>query len=141
MYYDQNAAFGTTCSTVKTPRGLRRSEKITILKKALSLLNQKGWTKNYEAVDKDGNEVDPRSREAVSFCAQGAVVGATPCQRYQQELIDTLEANLTESSNAYDLPDFNDNRNRRKRDIIRLYERTISNLENGVEPGSENDVE
>lgn len=137
MYYDQNQAFGITCTAPatsnKTPRALRRSEKVTILKKALVLLNQKGWTKNYEAVDKNGDEVDPRSREAVSFCAQGAVIGATPCQRYQQELIETLEENLTPNSNAYDLPDFNDNGNRRKRDIIRLYERTIRNLENGVE--------
>lgn len=121
----------------KKPRGLRRSEKIAILRKALNLLKTKGWTKNYEAVDKNGEEVDPRSKEAVSFCAIGAVAGATPCQRYQQELIDTLADNLKPPYKSEyfggDVPEFNDAYNRRKRDIIRLYERTIRNLENGVE--------
>lgn len=122
----------------KAPRKLRRSEKIAILKKALSLLKTKGWTKNFEAVDKKGYEVDPRSKEAVSFCAIGAVAGATPCERYQHELIDTLADNLSPpyKGDRYfqgDVPEFNDAQNRRKRDIIRLYERTIRNLENGVE--------
>lgn len=46
---------------------------IEILKRARSLLEEKGWTQEVEARDSLGRKVNPTSDSAVCFCTIGAI--------------------------------------------------------------------
>lgn len=127
---NQDSVIGQEDVVVKTPRKLRPYEKVNILNKAINVLDS-GWTRGTEARDKSNYEVEPESKDAVRFCAIGAVYRATKCNRYRDEIINALEANLTGEQEF--LADFNDDETRRKRDVVRLFRRTIKNIKNPVE--------
>jgi len=53
---------------------MKNKQAVENLTKARKLIkDENNWTTGYLALDIDGNEVSPRSKKAVAFCALGAV--------------------------------------------------------------------
>lgn|ERR1700745_1030365 len=65
----------------------------TILKKAKSVLIEKGWTKGELARNKYRHKVDPTSPSAVKFCAYGAIhnVLGAPDADYPNDGVSKVE--------------------------------------------------
>ena len=92
---------------------------LSILRKGLERLQRRGgWTKGYFAYNERMDRVPSRAPEAVCWCAAGA--------------IDCDDASMTELQATLgkhrSVVEFND-RQRDKRPVIRLYQRTIARLE------------
>lgn len=109
---------------------------VATLKKAKGILQKNGWCRNYDAQDKKGNHVGPTSKHAVSFCALGAIkrackvtiLGAlgldcSPYANTRGAMEDTLMG-----TGPLGVADYNDRHAKGKRDIIRLFDRTIKRL-------------
>ena len=116
--------------------------KTHILNRMIALLNEKGWTQNALARDKDGCGVVPEDRDAVKFDIMGALYCVE--YKYQQPAVVRLgrevraaihKALLTMSTTksvvelihqdnfAYYINKYNDTPGRSKLEILRLLEK------------------
>ena len=93
-----------------------------ILRKTAKLLEEKGWTKYYYAVDKKGQPVPPLSSKAYSFCLVGAlcrIVDKDPLSGFfgdckkTKPIIKKLNVKVGELSN------WNDDPKRTKEEVIK----------------------
>lgn len=105
-----------------------------ILKKAMGILD-KHFAKNVFARNKDGYAVGPRSKEAVRFCALGAIHRAAPKgTKSYKDLYRALDKQIKQLyPNAYNscgrlgdsIPTVNDDYG--KKAIIRVFKEAIKN--------------
>src|SRR5258706_13599040 len=81
----------------------------------------KGWTKNMDAVDRHGTEVDPRGVTAVRWCASGAVRATGAPKRLREQARKYLSGVLKTPEEYWD---FND-RQKRKAPVLAMFDRAI----------------
>lgn len=104
-----------------------KTKVIKALNKAAEFLDKNGWTQGTYARDKDGNPVDPESKDAVSFCAVGVLDRIKAPNEVYAEVFHYL-TNRKHSS----IPSYNDKYAKDKRYIQRLFRNVAKEmLKNG----------
>jgi hypothetical protein len=97
-----------------------------MLTEARSLI-KKGWTQGSFAKDVNGNEVDPKSSQAVSWCSLGAMEAACYCPRDSRlPILDILRR----AAGTCVISDWNDHPNTTKEEILAAFDKAIE-LANG----------
>ena len=100
---------------------VRDKEVVKTLKKAKKLLKS-GWTKLASARNKYGNPVSIDCKNAVRFCASGAVLRSTQDEATQNRIYGLFDILLRESIVAY-----NDRYHVSKNDILDVFDKAIKN--------------
>jgi hypothetical protein len=93
-----------------------------------------GWCQFTEAVDATGHPVDADTKEAVGFCAFGALVAALPITSIGEatRLLDLMAPFVPSKSQASklglgcDVVSYNDLPSTTKQDILALFDQTIA---------------
>lgn len=106
---------------------------VATLKKAKGILQKNGWCRGRLAQDAKGRVCFPTSRLAVSFCAVGAINRAGKgINRQSEDAIDAVDDELAKKEQMWSIIEYNDRSAsscaKGKRDIIRLFDRTIKRL-------------
>lgn len=105
----------------------------SIIRKAIKILRERGWTRYYLAATDEGISISFRSSDASYFCAIGAL------NRAKMELHgsngDAREAkiicnNLVPGDFKGNLVGYNDHKAKTKEDIIAIFEKAIEKLDN-----------
>lgn len=91
------------------------------LRRARALL-VRGWCQDAYAIDSGGHEVEPNARNAVAWCAAGAVRRLLP-RSSASDVENALEQALRISGT--DVSDWNDKLGRRKADILARFTSAI----------------
>ncbi len=115
----------------------KRCETLLILQGALRYI-RKGWCRGWFARTKEGYIVNELNSRACKWCAAGALSRAT------HDLLDVdyllkdpagksaHERVIKELPRDYSIVGFNDRRGRKKRDVVRVFERAIKKLEKEI---------
>ena len=105
---------------------------VNYLLKARDLI-ENGWTKGAMARKENREFCSETNRNAVCFCASGAIRRVTRCEENRRKLFDLLAEQLPQSSSMFgsesQVIDYNDDDNRRKKQIVRLFDKAIASLE------------
>lgn len=96
---------------------------VEVLRKAKTFI-EKGWCKNYLALDSKGNEVLATSSDAVKWCAIGALEAVT---RDNTEAWVALDRALPQNRPTGGVIGYN-NAARSKHQVLRLFDRAIEML-------------
>ena len=118
---------------------MKISTKIKCLEKARDLISDKdNWCQNYASLDEKGHFASPRGKDAVRWCATGAIEKVrhhrTPKGDAYQSLSDELYQDLPTSGNFFIQPcsieDLNDDNStgHTHRRVIGVFNRTIKRL-------------
>jgi hypothetical protein len=99
--------------------------KINALNRAIEVLQNNKWIRNVIALDNNGNECNPRNKNARQFCGSGAISAATKTI----DLFESVKEEVKMTLNGISLADYNDFGAKGKRDVIRLFKKTIKNIE------------
>lgn len=98
---------------------------LTALIEARRLINN-GWSQKTFARDSNGKMCDWKSEEAKSFCTIGAIYKSTNCDAdICREALNTLQRQLDQFV-GYMLAHYNDNRGRKKGEVLDLFDRAIA---------------
>jgi hypothetical protein len=108
------------------------------LNRMIKLFDKYGWCKGASAFDRNGNEVEPESRRAASFCLFGAkdrVFSKWGTDSANDLLVDVLEDEIRyRSKYNYDfVSEYNDAPRRTKKQIINVLHGAIVRLEKELE--------
>ena len=110
------------------------SDRISVLSKARDIIATKGWIQGSLAKDNEGRNVSPLCKDAVGYCAMGAIEKASyDFGKYfgdgelmtcvvSEQFFDSLDEDGSISS-------WNDKKGRKKEDVIRIFRYAISKLE------------
>jgi hypothetical protein len=97
---------------------------LQILTKARDLIEKKGWTQNSNARNKNGKEVLEHNRNAVCFCASGAIWRAGG--RCWNQEIDDAEEILISCIRNQEIVEWNDQEGRTKKQVLAAFDRAIA---------------
>jgi hypothetical protein len=100
-------------------------QKIGVITKAINILQNSKWIRGTSARDASGFGCDPSDKKACQFCAWGALAASTK----SNNLANIVENEINDVLKIYSLPRFNDTVAKSKRDVIRLFQKTIKSLE------------
>lgn len=88
-----------------------------------------GWCQGQMAVDRDGVECDPRSGEAVGWCAAGALRAVTDDVDVRHTLIWWLTVARHGRHGESELSLYNDRPGRTVDDIVLMYDQAIASAD------------
>jgi hypothetical protein len=114
-----------------------KQQKITVLNEAIIKLQNHKWIRYYSAKMSDDKICSPRSAKACQFCAVGSIAASTKSNGLLNEIVDDVEKLFSQNNSQtsgrfrryFQLSHFNDDYAKSKRDVIRLFKKTIRSLE------------
>lgn len=84
---------------------------------------RKGWCQNQQAVDNKGMPVEGYDKDAVAWCAFGAIVAAYPEDALARENVVTrLYDYISQTDNSITVASWNDKPTRSQREVIATLE-------------------
>ena len=98
-----------------------------ILTSAIQYLDR-GWTQGDDAIDEKGKPVPPRSPEACSWCAIGAISAAMGDYSKNEHRLARDAITHTMGLRAYSLAEWNDDPKRTFAEVRAAFEKTLNSL-------------
>jgi hypothetical protein len=106
----------------------------TFLKKVRKFI-ERGWCQGYFALNKEGREVDARSRSACKWCLIGAICKTTPDIRFLhiknivENELDKDICSRARSQHQNSIEGWNDKPGRTQKQVLNLIDRVLKKLE------------
>lgn len=97
---------------------------VDVLKRAKSLIEDKGWTQGALARNRAGAHVCPTEHTAKSFCMLGACYAANPHPAYMANATDELLMALPKP--YFEVEAFNDAPGRTKEEVLAVFDKAIA---------------